>query len=255
MPPARLVYPILPIWVNGKLMFPLCMKCLMLHSNNSCLCSDEERCLVHTWTTPEVEMAINYGYKIMHTYEILHWRELKQIDGETKKGGIFHSYINMFLNIKAEASGFPADVKMDDDRKLYINEFKKQEGILLEQRKLTLNSFDGKFGQRVNMKKCVFFTQAEDIYKLLTDYSKKVSNFHVINGNLVVMEYTKKQDFMEVNNRTNVKVATFCTSYARMKLWKLMCSLKGRVLYYDTDSVIYSCTPKVTRPHIGKFLG
>ena len=78
-----------------------------------------------------------------------------------------------------------------------------------------------------------FFTQAEDIFKLLTDYSKNVSDFHVINENLVVIEYTKKQDFMEVNNRTNVTVATFCTSYARMKLWKLMHSLEGRVLYHD----------------------
>ena len=212
-------------------------------------------------------MALNHGYKIMHTYEILHWRELEQIDEETKKGGIFHSYINTFLRIKAEASGFPADVKMDDDSKLYINEFKKQESMLLEQRnikhnpglrsltKLALNSFYGKFGQRVNMKKCVFFTQAEDIYKLLTDYSKKVSDFHVINENLVVMEYTKKQDFMEVNNRTNVTVATFCTRYARMKLWKLMHSLKGRVLYHNTDSVIYSYTPNNTHPPIGKFSG
>ena len=58
-------------------------------------------------------MALNYGYKIMHTYEILHWRESEQIEEETKKGGIFHSYINTFLRIKAEASGFPADVKMD----------------------------------------------------------------------------------------------------------------------------------------------
>ena len=77
-------------------------------------------------------MALNYGYKIMPTYEILHWRESEQIDEETKKGGIFHSYRNMFLRIKAKASGFPADVKMGDDRKLYMNEFKKQEGILLE---------------------------------------------------------------------------------------------------------------------------
>ena len=109
----------------------------------------------------------------MPTYEILHWRESEQIDEETKKGGILHSYINTFLRIKTEASGFPADVKTDDNKKLYINEFKKQEGILLEQRntkhnrglrsftKLALNSFYGKFGQRVNMKKCVFFTQAD----------------------------------------------------------------------------------------------
>ena len=40
-----------------------------------------------------------------------------------------------------------------------------------------------------------------------------------------------------------------------MKLWKLTHSVKGRVLYYDTESVMYSYTPKDTHPHTGKFLG
>ena len=31
--PDRLVYPILPIWINGKLMFPLCIICSILHSS------------------------------------------------------------------------------------------------------------------------------------------------------------------------------------------------------------------------------
>ena len=77
------------------------------------------------------------------------------------------------------------------------------------------------------MQKCVFLTQAEDIYKLITDYSKKVFDFHIINENLIGMEYTKIYEFMEVNNRTNLTLATFCTSYARMKLWKLMHRLEG----------------------------
>ena len=139
-------------------------------------------------------------------------------------------------------------MKSEEDKRKYIQEFEEKEGITLNEEnikfnmglrslaKLALNSFYGKFSQRVYMSKCVFLTQVEDIYKLIMDYSKKVSNFHVIYGNLIVMEYTKSNEFMEVNNRTNVTVATFCTSYARMKLWKLMHRLEGQILYHDTDS-------------------
>ena len=177
------------------------------------------------------------------------------IDMKTKKGGIFNNYINTFLTIKAEASGYPDNVKIDEDKKNYIQQFEGKEGIALDENKikfnpglrslakLTLNSFYGKFGQRVEMQKCVFLTQAEDIYKLDTDCSKKVSDFHVINEMLVIMKYTESNDFMEVNNRTNVTIATFCTSNARIKLWKLMHRLEGCVLYHDTDSVIYTYLP------------
>ena len=176
------------------------------------------------WTTPEVELAINHGYRIVDIYEVLHWERSKMIDMKSKKGGIFNNYINTFLTIKAKASGYPDDVKSEEDKRKYIHEFKEKEGITLNEEnikfnlglrslaKLALNSFYGKFGQRVNMQKYVFLTQAEDIYKLIMDYSKKVSDFHIINENLIVMEYTKSNEFMEVNNRTNVTVATFCTS-------------------------------------------
>ena len=60
---------------------------------------------------------------------------------------------------------------------------------------------------------------------------------------------------MEVSNRTNMTVATFCTSYARMKLWKLMHRLEGHVLYHNTDSVIYTYLPHQLCPEMGTFLG
>ena len=85
------------------------------------------------------------------------------------------------------------------------------------------------------------------------DYSEKVSDFHVINENLIVMEYTKSNEFMEVNNRTNVTVETFCTSYARMKLWKLMHRFEGCVLYHNTDSIIYTYLPHQLCPEWGHF--
>lgn len=43
--------------------------------------------------------------------------------------------------------------------------------------------------------------------------------------------------------KTNVFIAAFTTSHARLKLYDAMDALKERVLYYDTESVIYRCQP------------
>ena len=130
LPPKRLLYPILPKRINSKLIFPLCYKCSMLHSNGSCECKDNEWCLIHMWTTPEVELSINHGYRIVDIYEVLHWERSEMIDMKSKKGGIFNNYINMFLTIKAEASGYPNDVKSEEDKRKYIQEFEEKKVLL-----------------------------------------------------------------------------------------------------------------------------
>ena len=75
LPPKWLLYPILPGRINGKLMFPLCYKCFTLHSNDMCEFDEMEHCLMHMWTTPEVELAIKHGYIMVEIYEVLHWEK------------------------------------------------------------------------------------------------------------------------------------------------------------------------------------
>ena len=130
LPPKRLLNPILPKRINSKLIFPLCYKCSTLHSNGSCECKDNECFLIHMWTTPEVELSINHGYRIVDIYEVLHWERSEMIDMKSKKGGIFNNYINMFLTIKAEASGYPNDVKSEEDKRKYIQEFEEKKVLL-----------------------------------------------------------------------------------------------------------------------------
>ena len=65
----------------------------MLHSNGSCECKDNKRSLIHMWTSPKVELAINHGYRIVDIYEVLHWESSEMIDMKSKKGGIFNNYI------------------------------------------------------------------------------------------------------------------------------------------------------------------
>ena len=46
-----------------------------------------------------------------------------------------------------------------------------------------------------------------------------------------------------------------CSAYACLKLWKIMNQLGRRVMYHDTDSVIYTSYLGQWKPPIGKYLG
>ena len=55
--------------------------------------------------------------------------------------------------------------------------------------------------------------------------------------------------------KTNLFIAIFTTAHARFKFYKALETLQERVLYYDTDSVIYKWRPGPTEIPLGVFLG
>ena len=61
--------------------------------------------------------------------------------------------------------------------------------------------------------------------------------------------------FVKPSNKVNVPIAAFTTTYARLKLYDLLDLLQERVLYYDTDSVIYVHKPGEPDPPLGDYLG
>ena len=120
--------------------------------------------------------------------------------------------------------------------------------------KLALNSFYGKFVQKTNMKRTCYVTEYEKLYNLLTDRTKMIKVFHILDEGMVAIEYVKSKGFLEINTNTNVIIASFCTTYARLKLWNVMLKLGDCVTYHDTDSVIYSYYPGQWRPPTGCYL-
>ena len=73
----------------------------------------------------------------------------------------------------------------------------------------------------------------------MTDQSKDVIDFHIMNENVMEIEFRNASDFEPLSKKTNVVVASFCTAWARLKLWFAMHNLWTRVLYHDTDSIIF----------------
>lgn len=65
LPPTDLYLPVLPVRLNGKLLFPLCSKCAATMQQSECEHDDIERSILGTWVTEEVKLAISKGYKIL----------------------------------------------------------------------------------------------------------------------------------------------------------------------------------------------
>ena len=58
-----------------------------------------------------------------------------------------------------------------------------------------------------------------------------------------------------MNVKGNIFVTLFTTALARLKLYEELQKLEERVLYYDTDSVIYRWKPDQVKLPLDKFLG
>ena len=92
-------------------------------------------------------------------------------------------------------------------------------------------------------------------FDLLNSAEFEVSNAHMVNEEMIEVHYKNVKEFAEQNNKVNVVIAAFTTAYARLKLYDLLDLLQERVLYYDTDSVIYVHKPGEPDPPLGNYLG
>ncbi|XP_065942897.1 uncharacterized protein [Magallana gigas] len=254
LPLRGLFHPVLGYRSQGKLTFPLCRSCVERQQKEPCACSDADRALTGTYGTPEILKAVEKGYKILKIYEVYHWGESTQYDSVTKTGGLFAPYINMFLKIKQEASGRPDWIKTEDDLAQYIEMYEQREGIRLDPdniehnpglrslAKLLLNRFWGKFGQRMNLCKTQILhdSQAHVLFEQMANPTIEIQDFNIIDDNHFMLSTKRASEDMCDPGHSNVFLASFTTCRARLKLYELLDLLQTRVLYWDTDSVIYT---------------
>ena len=64
--------------------------------------------------------------------KVWHWEETTN--------QLFSPYVNMFLKIKQEASGYPKHCVTDEHKQQYIDEYYEHEGIRLDPEKIEYNS-------------------------------------------------------------------------------------------------------------------
>ena len=97
----------------------------------------------------------------------------------------------------------------------------------------------GKFGERQNKPQTHVITSPHQLFNLLDDPAYEISAVHIFNEDFMEVVTTMAEEEYERSVKTNVFFAAFTTSQARLKLYEALDTLKERVLYYDTDSVIY----------------
>ena len=79
LPPTDLLFPVL-----------LCATCVIERQQEQCTHDDNQRVLYGTWTSVEVQKAIQMGYKVLAVYEIYNFKH---------KGKIFDTYVNTFMKL------------------------------------------------------------------------------------------------------------------------------------------------------------
>ena len=72
---------------------------------------------------------------------------------------------------------------------------------------------------------------------------------------MVQMSYNMKDDFVDNSKDTNIFVACFTTSHARLMLYNVLDKLDDQVLGFDTDSVWYVERPDGVTIETGDSLG
>ena len=79
-----------------------------------------------TWATPELQKAVELGYRIVKI-QVWHFRE------EDRRVGLFADYVNTWLKIKQESAGWPDECHTPEQKDAYLLDYEEKEGIRLEQ--------------------------------------------------------------------------------------------------------------------------
>ena len=89
-----------------------------------------------------------------------------------------------------------------------------------------------------------YISEPSTFYDFLTSDNQQVEHVSFVNEQMVELRWKYKETFVEPSARTNVILAAYTTAHARLKLYSYMEPLQERLLYADTDSIIF-----VTREH------
>lgn len=272
VPPTDLYHPVLPYKYHKKLTFPLCAACVHQYIDTSplekavddCDHSDNERALKGTWCTPELYKALDKGYRLLHADQMYHWDEETQT-----RVGLFGDYIDTWLQLKEEASGYPDDCTTEEEREDHRQEWEEHEGIVLDPdqieynpgkrtlSKQMLNSMWGKFGQAPNKTQVKNFLDPAEFQLFMASGKHKIKWVSPLGQEHVEVHYKMKEHCYKDSPCVNIFVAAFTTCWARLHLYEALDHLGERALYSDTDSVIFvnrSGDPPI-QPPLGNLLG
>nr|XP_055068853.1 uncharacterized protein LOC129450248 [Misgurnus anguillicaudatus] len=260
LPPRKLLHPVLPYRANNKLNFPLCATCCEEQNQTTpCDHTDEKRMLSGCWVSLELLKAIEKGYVVTKVDEVWHFPQ----SSET----LFCEYVKTFLQYKQEASGYPAHVVTEQDKQAYIADYFEKEGIQMNPdkislnparrsiNKLLLNSLWGRFSMRENLPNTVLLSDPEEFTRYIFGMAYEIKHFSFVSDKVALVQWIHPDGKGARTRDINIFLGAFTTAHARLELYDLMDRLNERVLYSDTDSVIFTSKDGDWDPPLGPYLG
>ena len=261
LPPRGLLHPVLPHRCREKLMFPLCGTCAETDDQTGQRCehSDAERAITGTWPTIEFMKGLEHGYIVDEVFEVWHFPE--------RSDDLFSGYVRTFLQMKQEASGYPAHVVTEAEKQAYVDDYFAHEGIKLDRAniaanpakraiaKLLLNSLWGRFSMRENLPTTMLISDPEEFSRYIFHKDLEITHFSFLSDTMALLQYIHPKQTLSKSKDINVFLGAFTTAHARLELYDLMSRLGDRLLYSDTDSVVFVTRPGDWRPPQGCFLG
>ena len=187
--PRHLYHPVLPFRFYKRLLFCICPTCA-IEKNRTEVWTHEtvaEGALIGTWVLDEIRLAVQKGCDLVDMHEVYEY-QVTRYDPETGNGGLFAQYIDTFLKLKAEASGYPSWFQCHEDEDLYLSEFADSEGIQLDKdaigsnpskrglAKLYLNSMWGKLTERNDRTLTKMISGPQELSRFLATPGIEVAN-------------------------------------------------------------------------------
>ena len=171
----------------------------------------DEDFIKKVYTTLELNKALSIGYKIVKVYTShIYYSQSKEI---------FKSYVDKLFELKNKYS-----IENNIGKKSIV--------------KILLNSLWGKFGQK-DINKKEDYLDLNKFLNLAKNDKYEIIDFEEMSNDKVFIQYSELESFNLHLNNSNPAIAAYTTSHARLVLYEAMESLGPRVLYHDTDSLIY----------------
>jgi G:T-mismatch repair DNA endonuclease (very short patch repair protein) len=243
LPPKNLLLPVLPYRVHDRLMFVLCRSCAEALNQGECTHSSVgDRSFIGVYVLDELRLALSKGYSVVRIFEIWEYHT-EQYDPISKTGGLFTQYINLFLKVKQEASGYPAWCTTEALKDQYIQTFFEKEGILLEKEKIihnpglrtcgkfALNLLWGRFSLNPQRTETVVVNDAQEFFALLCNPNLEIKRVLTMDDQTIVVNYEKLQEALHQDTTVNVVIAAFVTAGARIHLYSYMEQANARLIY------------------------
>ncbi|XP_052129261.1 uncharacterized protein LOC127750809 [Frankliniella occidentalis] len=250
LPPRDLYIPVLPYKCGGKLQFPLCRTCAETGSKEICHHENpDDRKLTSTWCAPELLLALREKeYRLLATHEVYQYPETSKYNPKTGEDGLLSAYVQCFMALKIQASGWPADCTSEEQKAKFVEDTLKHDGVELDPTKmeknpalrtlakLMCNSFWGKFGEKTLRSKTEFIYDYSKLITIVTDPSKEVTGLLPLSDECLQVSWKPVEDSEESLPSSSLIHAAFTTCHGRLQLYQYLDVVRERALYTDTDS-------------------